>query len=114
MMPSDKKEGTLARLRDIGNVWKTIKEIDVQGIRDEAEQALRITLIGPAEVRSTIARLLRSGSDRYPPAGADPLEELAVPLARQRQGGLSQAELLIQVMAADKPLSTEEHLTYEK
>src|SRR6185369_17701179 len=110
----NRKEGALARLRDIGDVWKTIKELDVQAIKTEAEQDLRIVLVGMEEGCAQVAQLLRAGHDRYPACGNDPLEVLAPPIPRQRQNELSRAALLIQVLFANQSLTDEAYLTYEK
>ncbi|GIV98290.1 MAG: hypothetical protein KatS3mg057_2947 [Herpetosiphonaceae bacterium] len=106
----------MMRLGTIGNVWRTVKEIDVQAIREEAEQPLQIVLVGDDELRAPLARLLRDGMGtyRYPALGPDPLQELWLPLARERQGELSRADLLILVLSAQRPLRDDEYMAYEK
>jgi uncharacterized protein (DUF697 family) len=63
---------------DFGSMWRTVREVDVNAIRHEAERGLAIAVVGqPAELSHT-ERLLRDGPNRYP-AASDPL--VLVPLA---------------------------------
>ena len=61
---------------DFGNVWTTLRELDVNAIREEAERPITIACIGHNAALDEIDRLLRQGPDRYPTTGANPLEQL--------------------------------------
>lgn len=105
----------MARFKDMANIWSTIKELDVQEIRDQAEQPVRIALLGrPDGPRDVLARLLARGAGRYPAHGVNPLDVFDVPLARERQADLGKADLLVLALAGNQPLSHEEYLAYEK
>jgi hypothetical protein len=67
-----------SRWSDFGSIWKTIREVDINAIRHEAERPLAIICVGQLSALAWVDRLLRDGPDRYPP-GRDPLA--LVPLA---------------------------------
>ncbi len=46
---------------DLGPLWKTFSEIDISTIRDEAEQAPRLALVGADDKTSAFQRLLQHG-----------------------------------------------------
>ncbi len=96
------------RWSDFGAIWKTIREVDINAIRREAERPLSIICIGQPGGLAWADRLLREGPDRYPP-GRDPLA--LVPLAEV--GAylelLPGADLLILALDAVVPLGQAEH-----
>ncbi|HEY1013282.1 MAG TPA: hypothetical protein VGE07_11295 [Herpetosiphonaceae bacterium] len=105
----------MARFKDMANIWSTIKELDVQEIRDQAELPVRIALLGrPDGPRDMLARLLARGAGRYAAQGVNPLDLFEVPLARERQGDLGKADLLVLALAGNQQLSHDEYLAYEK
>jgi uncharacterized protein (DUF697 family) len=46
---------------NLGPIWKTFSEIDISTIRDEAEQAPRLALVGAGDKTSAFQRLLQHG-----------------------------------------------------
>ncbi len=57
---------------DFGSIWKTIREVDVNAIRREAERDVSIVCAGQPAALWWIDRFLREGPDRYAPE-VDPL-----------------------------------------
>ena len=68
---------------DFGAIWKTIREVDINAIRHEADRGVAIVCIGQPAALWWVERYLRDGPNRYP-LSADPLA--LVPLSRG--GGL--------------------------
>ena len=63
---------------DFGAVWKTIREVDINAIRHEAERGQAIVCVGQPAALWWVDRFLRDGPNRYP-LGPDHLA--LVPLA---------------------------------
>lgn len=60
--------------KDLGNVWGTLRELDIHEIREESERPLFIACVGRADLFATCAELLqRSNDNRYNAIGPDPL-----------------------------------------
>ena len=57
---------------NFGAIWKTIREVDINGIRHEAERGVAIVCLGQPVALWHVDRLLRDGPNRYP-LGSDPL-----------------------------------------
>ena len=89
----------MARLRDISNVWSTIRELDVGDIRNEAEQPIRIALIG---------------AHRFPARGTPPIDVYNLPLVRERTTNLGQADLVVLIIDGSQALSYDSLLAFEK
>jgi uncharacterized protein (DUF697 family) len=80
---------------DFGNVWSTLRELDVNAIRDEAERSLIIGCVGHTSALEVIERLLFSGEERYGPAGFSPLELVPITQAAERAQSLTGADMLV-------------------
>lgn len=93
---------------DFGNIWTTLRELDVNAIRDEAERPFMIACVGHEQALDEIDRLLHSGFQRYPVSGANPLELIPLGQAVQRAAGLSAAEMLLIAVDARNALSPAE------
>lgn len=99
---------------DFGNIWGTLRELDVSAIRAEAERPLTIVCVGHTAALDEIDRLLHSSGQKYGPAGANPL--VLVPLAQtpQNSAPLSNADMLIFGVDARTPLSEAEARAFEQ
>jgi uncharacterized protein (DUF697 family) len=62
---------------DLGNIWATLREVDVSAIRAEAERDFHIALAGDTPAVDAVERLLTTGAGRFPAAGQSPLLRLA-------------------------------------
>ncbi len=94
---------------DFGNIWTTLRELDVNAIRDEAERPVAITCVGHDQALDQLDHLLRAGggANRYPAVGTNPLE--LVPLAQAaRASSLTSSDLLVTVVDARQPLAPAE------
>ena len=49
---------------DLGNVWTTLRELDVNAIRAEAEKPLFIACVGDEPLLDDLGRLLHRHTDR--------------------------------------------------
>ncbi len=92
---------------DFGAIWKTIREVDINAIRHEAERGVTIVCAGQTAALWWIDRYLREGPNRYPLEG----DRLAlVPLAEASDylDVARSADLLILALDAATPLATTE------
>ncbi len=90
---------------DLGNVLNTLREIDVNTIREESERPLQIACVSEAALFETLTHMLhQSGSRHYGPVGLDPLLHfdlfLGLPLADLRR-----ADMLLLLADGRQPLS---------
>jgi uncharacterized protein (DUF697 family) len=92
---------------DFGNIWTTLRELDINAIREEAEHPLAIVCVGHEVALDEIDRLLHTGSTRYP-AGANPLEIIPLAQAASRSGGARNADMLILAVDTRQSLSPAE------
>jgi len=88
---------------DFGAIWKTIREVDVNAIRHEAERGLAIVCVGQPAALRHVGRILRDGPIRYPP-GPDPLALVPLAEAGDYLDLLRTADLLILALHAAFPL----------
>jgi hypothetical protein len=51
---------------DFGTIWKTVREVDVNAIRHEAERGIAIVCIGQRDALWRVDGFLRDGPNRYP------------------------------------------------
>ena len=93
---------------DFGNIWSTLRELDVNAIRDESARALLIACVGHAAALDQIEPLLRRGPERYPTPGPNPLEIIPIEQANERVAGLAGANMLLLAVDARQPLSPAE------
>src|SRR5215213_2117155 len=93
---------------DFGNIWSTMRELDVNAIREESERALLIACVGHTASLDQIEPLLRRGPDRYPTPGPNPLEIIPLDQAAERAAGLAGADMLLLAVDTRQPLSPAE------
>lgn len=89
---------------DFGNIFSTLRELDVNAIRDEAERQLQIAIVGHDTALDEIDRLLHSGASRYP-AGPNPLDYIRVGQIAERGHLVNGSDLVILALDARNPLS---------
>ncbi|GIV98735.1 hypothetical protein [Roseiflexus sp.] len=85
----------MSRWSALGNLWSTVREIDVNAIRDEAEQPLSIVAVGHDTALAAIDALARRGPNRYPPTGVAPLTPLSLRDAARFPERMNAADILI-------------------
>ncbi|MBC8163365.1 MAG: hypothetical protein H7Z42_19320 [Roseiflexaceae bacterium] len=85
----------MAKWTDVGNIWTTLREVDVSVIRAEAERPFSIACVGHVNAIETVNRLLHSGADRYGPTGIDPVELVPLDQVAARAGAIRAATMLI-------------------
>lgn len=85
----------MSRWSALGNLWSTLREIDVGAIRDEAEQPLAIVAVGHDAALTAVDTLMRHGPNRYPPSGVTSLTLLSLHDAVRFPDRLSAADVLI-------------------
>lgn len=84
----------MSRLTGIGNVWNIVREINVGELREQAEQPLRIALIGAGDARHALVQLLFDQEQRF--AGDYmAVEEYELPLPRDGRTGLQRCDLVV-------------------
>ncbi len=92
----------MPKLGDITSVWSTIRELNVNDIREQAEQSISIIIIGEHDARTPIVRALRGQPERFPARAAasrrDPLVEFDLSLPRERQPEIQQSSLIVLVL----------------
>jgi uncharacterized protein (DUF697 family) len=94
-------------LAGIGNVWNTIRELNVSEIREEAEARVTIALVGDTAARDPIVRALRGQPGRFPAAAQDALLEYDVPLRIEQSNDLRTASLIVLAIAGNLPATPE-------
>ncbi len=105
----------MARFKDVANIWSTVKELDVRDVRAEAEQPVRIAIVGTqASGRDAVVQALISGAQHFPARGAPPLDLFDAPLARENTPDLNRADVVILALDGAQPLDHDAFLTYEK
>lgn len=98
---------------DLGTAFSTLRELDVNAIREEAERPLTVGLLGPAHLADAALHMLtNTGSRRYPPAGLSPLQvrELA-PIAPT--DALARADMLLILLDGRGPVSRAQRAVLE-
>lgn len=80
---------------DFGSIWTTLRDVDVNAIREEAERPLLLAVVGHEAALAEVGRLLSEGEDRYPGAGVSPLLLVPVHEAAARADSLRGASALI-------------------
>lgn len=90
----------MAKWTDFGNIWSTLREVDVSVIRAEAERPLTITCIGHTAAIDAADRLLHTGDDRYGPVDLNPVETIPFEQVAGRAGAWRSASLLIVALDA--------------
>ncbi len=99
----------MARLQwsDFGSIWKTIREVDINAVRKEAERQVTIAIIGQDAALRHVDRLLREGPNRYP---LPPDQPYFLPLAEARKylDYVKGADLLVVALDAHGTMSEAE------
>lgn len=93
---------------DLGNLWGTLKEIDVNAIREESERPLRIPCVGHQQALDAVYQLLTDGPQRYTTTISVPLLRVPVEQANQYAAGFGQTDLLILAVDAHQTMRTAE------
>ena len=93
---------------DFGNIWNTLRELDVNTIRAEAERGCMIACVGHAAALEELERLLRGGAQRYGPVGVNPLEIIPLDQVADRAAALRSADLLLIGLDARETISEAE------
>ncbi|MEI6725040.1 MAG: hypothetical protein WCN81_02315, partial [Actinomycetes bacterium] len=88
---------------DFGAMWKTVREVDVNAIRHEAERSLTITCVGDVASLAWVGRVLHDGPNRYS-ASRDPLALVPLAEAGDHADLLASADLLVVALDATSPL----------
>ena len=99
----------MARLQwsDFGSIWKTVREVDINAVRKEAERQVTIAIIGQQAALRHVDRLLREGPNRYP---LPPDQPYFLPLAEARKylDYVKSADLLVLALDAHGTMSEDE------
>ena len=92
---------------DFGSIWKTVREVDINAIRREAEHRVAIVCVGDRAALWYVERLLQDGPNRYPP---EPSALVSIPLdqIRERLRGIATADLVIVALDMTAVLSAAE------
>lgn len=104
----------MPKFGDITNVWSTIREINVSEIRESAEQSVAVAIIGEPELRAAVVRALYSGPQRFAGTERPVLREYALPLPRDRQSEVGQADFALAVIDTRGDVSVDVVATADK
>jgi uncharacterized protein (DUF697 family) len=89
---------SMANVKDITNIWKTVREVDLRPIREAALKQPRITLAGaPGSGRHTLAEQLRRD-----PAHPEIYLPTPIKIADLDSGSIPESELVIMVLDASR------------
>ncbi len=99
----------MAGIKDVANIWKNVREVDLRPIREEALQTVKIALVGiPGSGRHTLAAQMRTDPAR-------PLNQTQTPVLitdLDTLTGVTNADLIILVLDATvKNYQHEQELT---
>lgn len=104
----------MPKFGDITNVWSTIREINVNDIRESAEQPVQLALVGAPELRAAVQQALFAGTTRYPASARPTLREYDVPLPRDRQSEVGRSDLLVMIVDGAQRVSADVATTADK
>lgn len=90
---------------DLGNVWTTLRELDVNAIRAEADKPLFIACVGEEPLLNDLGRLLHGANDRYPGVGIDPIGRFGLDLDSDAIVRIERADVAILVLDARQSTS---------
>lgn len=97
----------MPRWSNLGTILSTLRELDVNAIREESEQDVVITCFGPAKLFDTVTALLSQdtyrdadwpGGARYGPVGSLPL------FPQQTDASMQRIDMLLLLVDARRPL----------
>lgn len=95
----------MPKWNDLGNIWSTLREVDVSVIRAEAEQPFAIACVGHPAALDAVDHLLHTGDDRYGTVGINPVESIPFEQALGRMAALRGATSVIVALDARQPMS---------
>jgi uncharacterized protein (DUF697 family) len=87
-------------LAGIGNVWNVVREINVAEIKEQAEQPIRIALLGASEPRHAVVQALYGQEQRYK-GDYMAIEEYEFPLSREQMPSLQRSDLAVLLVDED-------------
>lgn len=99
---------------DFGSVWTTMREMDVNAIREEAERPFVIACVGHDPALDAIDRLLHSSFQRYPHAGVEAIELIPLAQASQRAASIKGAAMLLIAVDARAALAPAEVEAFDR
>lgn len=100
--------------KDLGNVWDTLRELDVNDIREESERPLSIACIGQPELFEMLSGFLYHSSDRrYGPAGTNPLSHYIPPLGASLDP-IRHADALLVLIDGRRPLAQTDIAVFDR
>lgn len=109
LAPTGHLRGVLVpKWNDFGNIWSTLRELDVHAIRDEAERVFAIACVGHDAALGELDRLLRHDEGRYPLVDPNPIELIPLAQAANRAAGLAGVDMLILALDARQQLTPAE------
>ncbi len=94
----------------IGNVWNTIRQINVGEIRDQAQQPIRIGIVGQPEQSHAVVQALYTGPQRCYGGDYTAVEEYSMPLQQAQHTALDRCDFVI-VVADTRGAATADLLT---
>jgi uncharacterized protein (DUF697 family) len=107
----------VSRWSNLGTILSTLRELDVNAIREESEQDIVMTCFGSATLFDTVAALLSRdtyqepdwpGGARYGPVGSLPL------FSQQSGAGMQRIDMLLLLVDARRPLPRAAHTALDE
>lgn len=95
----------MPKWNDFGNIFSTIRELDVSTIRIEAEQPITIVCVGHPSAVDQVGKLLHQGHQRYPLSAASPFVGIPLDQAGSQSSTIRRASLLILAIDARTSLT---------
>ncbi|MEN9939134.1 MAG: hypothetical protein RLZZ387_5713 [Chloroflexota bacterium] len=93
---------------DFGGIWTTLRDVDVNAIREEAERPIAFACVGHETALADVSRLLSENDDRYPASGPSPLIIMPLAEAATHADRLRGVSLLILAVDARRGLTPAE------
>lgn len=97
---------------DFGNIWSTLREIDMSAIREEAERPVTVLCVGHDAALDTLDQLLHQGNERYPVSGPNPLQMISLARGVDRIPSLSGADMILLAVDARASLTPSEAASF--
>ncbi len=89
----------------LGTAFNTLREVDVAAITEESERPVTIACLGPDQLFTQVAQVLRAaGNSRYGAVGRDPLLSRPLP-SNAPSADLRHADLLLVLLDGRAPIS---------
>ncbi len=90
---------------DFGNIWSTVRELDVGHIQEQSERPLSIAMVGANPVLEDLTHLLYTGMQRYSIIQHNPIHKITLDEAGQNLQIIRSADLILIVIDAREKLS---------